>query len=316
MLFHKPLCYWDYYCRSLKLVAQEPADIYHAHDLNTLPVAYWAVRRYGGKLLYDSHELYTETSNLSRTERAVSRLFESFLIRRCSAVITVNSSIAEELAARYGISRPAVVMNCPIQPNYVSENDILRAKLGLQKEDLLVLYQGGFSPHRGLENLIAAIAMLPQARLVMMGWGRLEEDLRALADAMGLLGKRIFFLPPVPQDELLLWTASADVGVIPYRNVGLNNYYSLPNKLFEYIAAGIPVVASDFPELRRVIEEFKVGCTFNPDDPKDIARAINWILEDEQRLVELKANARKAAAVLNWDNEEKKLLAIYKRLTK
>jgi glycosyltransferase involved in cell wall biosynthesis len=84
--------------------------------------------------------------------------------------------------------------------------------------------------------------------------------------------------------------------------------------LFEYIVAGIPVVASDFPELRRVIEEFKVGCTFNPDDPKDIARAISWVFEDEKRLVELKENARRAAAVLNWENEEKKLLELYRKL--
>jgi len=315
MIFHKPLSYLDYYKRSYAIVRQEPADIYHAHDLNTLPVAYWAARRYGGKLVYDSHELYTETSNLSHTERVVLRFFEGILIRRCKAVITVNHSIARELADRYRIELPIVIMNCPVLLNHTCSTDFLRAKLGIRKEEALVLYQGGFLPHRGLENLIAAIAMLPEVKLVMMGWGRLEEDLRALADAMGLIGKRVFFLPPVPQNELLLWTSSADVGVIAYRNVGLNNYYSLPNKLFEYIAAGIPVVASDFPELRRVIEEFQVGCTFNPDDPKDIARAITWVLEDEQRLAKLKENARKAAAVLNWENEEKKLLELYRKLT-
>ena len=315
LIFHKPLTYLDYYKRSLAVIKEEPADIYHAHDLNTLPVAYWATRRYGGKLVYDSHELYTETSNLSHTERMVFRFLEGFLIRRCQAVITVNHSIARELADRYRIELPIVIMNCPMLLNSTRSTDFLRAKLGIRKEDALVLYQGGFSPHRGLENLIAAIAMLPAVKLVMMGWGRLEEDLRALADAMGLIGKRVFFLPPVPQNELLLWTSSADVGVIPYRNVGLNNYYSLPNKLFEYIAAGIPVVASDLPELRLVIEEFQVGCTFNPDDPKDIARAITWVLEDEQRLAKLKENARKAAAVLNWENEEKKLLELYRKLT-
>jgi glycosyltransferase involved in cell wall biosynthesis len=314
MVFHKPLSYLDYYQRSLAIVREEPADIYHAHDLNTLPVAYLAVRRYGGKLVYDSHELYTETSNLSRAERIVSRLTERFLIRRCHAVITVNDSIARELKARYKIQRPTVIMNCPMLPSHSCKSNLLREKLGLSEKEPLVLYQGGFSHHRGLENLLTAIALVPRGKLVMMGWGRLEEDLRTIAQAKGLMNNRVFFLPPVPQDELLLWTSSADAGVIPYRNVGLNNYFSLPNKLFEYIVAGIPVVASDFPELRRVIEEFKVGCTFNPDDPKDIARAISWVFEDEKRLVELKENARRAAAVLNWENEEKKLLELYRKL--
>jgi glycosyltransferase involved in cell wall biosynthesis len=193
MVFHKPLSYLDYYQRSLAIVREEPADIYHAHDLNTLPVAYLAVRRYGGKLVYDSHELYTETSNLSRAERIVSRLTERFLIRRCHAVITVNDSIARELKARYKIQRPTVIMNCPMLPSHSCKSNLLREKLGLSEKEPLVLYQGGFSPHRGLENLLTAIALVPRGKLVMMGWRRLEEDLRTIAQAKGLMNNRVFF---------------------------------------------------------------------------------------------------------------------------
>jgi len=322
MLFHKPLCYWDYYRRSLELVAQEPADIYHAHDLNTLPVAYWAVRRYGGKLLYDSHELYTERNTLkpmNRIHKSLVSSIENFLVRRCNAIITVSESIATELAKRYRIPHPYVIINAPslAKTSINTAVQSLRKSLDISDQYKILLYSGGLTFGRGLAKTIESLQYLPSCYFVMMGYG--SEDyvkyLRELAIKHNVVSRIAFFGPVAPQ-EVITFVSTADLGIAAIENTCLSYYYCSPNKLFEYIAAGIPVVASDFPELRRIVEEFKVGCTFNPDDPKDIARAINWVLEDEQRLVELKANARKAAAVLNWDNEEKKLLAIYKRLTR
>jgi len=317
MLFHKPLSYWDYYVRGLAVLEREQADIYHAHDLNTLPLAFMAQRRFGGKIIYDSHELYTETSSISRLERRISRIMEKYLIRRAHAVITVNESIANELAQRYKVDKPLVVMNCP--PRRLSDgkeqSNCIQQALGLNEDTPIILYQGGFSPNRGLENLVLSTRFFAKGVLVLMGWGKLESRLRGLAEDL-YLTDRVYFLDPVPQEVLLEYSASAHVGVIPYQYVGLNNYYTTPNKLFEYIASGLPVVGSNFPELKRIIEGYELGKTFNPDDPKEIANAINYVLSDETRYKEMKKNALKAAKIFNWENESKKLLEIYKSMEK
>ena len=315
MCFHKPFAYLDYYRRALRIVRQEQADFYHAHDLNTLPIAWYAKRRLGGKLIYDSHELYTETTGLSALERWLWRKIEKLLVRDSDLVLTINDSIAQELKRRYKVPKAHVIMNCAETDGVMHRGDLIRRALELPPEDPIILYQGGFSPHRGLENLIEAMRYISCGCLVLMGWGKLEDELRFRARVRSLLGYKVFFLPPVPQDQLLLWTASADLGVIPYQADSLNNYYTLPNKLFEYIVVGLPVAASNLPELRRVVEEYGLGCTFNPDDPADIARVVEYILSEPDRYAFFKCNAQKAAKIFNWHEEGGKLLSLYKQLS-
>ena len=315
LVFHRPLSFLDFYIRAYHLAQSCPSDIYHAHDLNTLPVAWWARRKLGGILIYDSHEIYTETSTLKWGEKKTMGAIERFLIRRTDAVITIHESAARELSQRYGIPRPMIVMNCPRIEVNVANSHRLRTAVGLHSDDLIVLYQGGFLPNRGLKNLLCAMQKLPeQAKLVMMGWGKLENELKQLAQEMSLLDRTIYFIPPVPQKELLLWTASADVGVIPYQAVGLNNYYCLPNKIFEYMAAGLPIAASAFPELSRVINECEVGVTFEPESPESISHALLRILTDGGYRRQLSMNARRASETYNWSTEETKLLALYGEL--
>jgi len=309
----------DYYLRALAIVRADPGDIYHAHDLNTLPLAVMAHDKTGGKVVYDSHELFTETSTLSRLERFGFKVIESRLIHRADVVITVNNSIADELVARYKLAqRPHVIMNCP--PSLKDDtalggdNHILHEELGLPLSIPIVLYQGGFAPHRGLENLILSVKHYKKGVLVLLGWGKIEEDLRSLAKREGLDDK-IFFLEPVPQEELLLWTSSAQLGVIPYQYVNLNNYYTTPNKLFEYIQSGIPVAGSHFPELKKIIDGYGIGKTFDPESPIDIANAVNDILADRVEYARMRENTKSAARVFNWENEGRKLVEIYNELS-
>jgi len=312
MPVHRPLCYLDYYIRAYRLAREAPSDIYHGHDLNALPVAWWARRRLGGRLVYDSHEIYTEVSSLTRTGRRAAAIVERFLIRRADAVITIHDTAADELSRRYGVARPTVVKNCPRTPAGCARTTWLRDAAGLRDTDLIVLYQGGLTANRGLPNLVRAMRHLSEsAKLVMLGWGPIEPELRALAADLDLLDRRVFFVPGVPQKELLQWTAGADVGVIPYQAVGLNNYFCMPNKLFEYMAAGVAIAASALPELTRIIEGNQVGLTFDPEDPESIGSAIAAILGDPSLRARMSDNARKAALVYNWENEEKNLLAVY-----
>lgn len=305
----------DYYVRAFVLALRLRAQAYHANDLVTLPLAWAAARWRRARVVYDAHELFTEIGRLGAFPRRVFRVVERLLIGRADGVITVNDSIAAELSRRYGIPTPVVVMNCPRTDGRIPSRggSGLRARVGLPADVPIVLYQGMFMPHRGLENLVRAARLFTRARLVLMGWGGLLETLRALARREGVEG-RVHFTPGVPLADLLLFTAGADLGAIPTRNVGLNNYYTSPNKLFEYCAARVPVVASRLPELTKIVEGLGIGRTFDPEKPEEIAAAVNGLLDDPAALGKARENVTKAAACFTWENESRKLLAVYDSL--
>jgi glycosyltransferase involved in cell wall biosynthesis len=317
MTMHKPLLYSDYYRRAYAVALAEPFDAFHAHDLNTLLPAAAAARRTGRPLVYDSHELYPDVSGLSRKERFVWRRIEPRLIRRATRVITVCESIAGELVRRYRIAPPTVLLNCPPAAtlSQAPATNLLRAKAGLTERDgPVILYQGGFAPGRGIDALIDASLHVERGVLVLMGWGPIEDDLAQQIERLGVQAK-VRMIPPVSRADLLTYTAGADIGVIPYQPVGLNNYYTTPNKLFEYIAAGLPIAASAVPELQRFLGEHGVGLTFDPYDPSDIASTINRMLSDAELLAQMRASATAAATVLNWEHEQVKLVRLYQELS-
>jgi len=305
----------DYWRRAFRAATAEPFDVYHAHDLVTLPVAWAARLRRGGAVVYDAHELFTELSRLDPVSRAAFRVLERLLIGRADRVITVNDSIAAELSRRYGVATPRVLRNCPRtfgrRPDPSASP--LRERARVPAGRAIVLYQGLYMPHRGLENLVRAAAAFRAAHLVFMGWGPLLDNLKAVAVSEGVTD-RVTFIDPVPMGDLLEVTAGADVGVIPYRNVGLNNFFTSPNKLFEYCAAGVPVAASRFPELVKVVEGLQVGRTFDPDDPASIAEAVNAIAGDPAERARFRENVGRAAAGFSWEREAEVLHAVYDSL--
>jgi glycosyltransferase involved in cell wall biosynthesis len=313
MVAHKPLLYIDFYVRAFRLTRRDRYDVVHAHDLNTMPAAWAIARRSGARLVFDAHELYTEVSTLSRRERRVWRLIERVLIGRADAVITVCTSIADELARRYAVAPPAIVLNCPVGEDARAAPGALASAAGLEQHIPIVLYQGGFSAHRGLANLVRAAADVPGAAFVLMGWGTLEPVLRDLIEELGL-DDRVHIVAPVAPSELLKHTAGATIGVIPYEPHGLNNRYTTPNKLFEYINAGVPVLGSHLPELERFILGYDVGRTFQPGDIGDLAAELNLMLGDKPALERQRQAASRARADLTWESQEKTLFEVYGRL--
>ncbi len=313
---HKPLTYTDFYGRSYRTVARGRFDVFHAHDLNTLPAAALLARHTGARLGYDSHELYPEVSTLSGLERATWRALEPRLIHRADLVLTVCDSIADELSRRYAIARPAVLLNCPeASETPDAATSLLRAAAGLgdDRETPLVLYQGGFAPNRGLPELIAAMHEITGAVLVLMGWGRLEAELAALI-RRARLEQRVRMLEPVPRRDLVHWTAGADVGVIPYQPIGLNNTYSTPNKLFEYLAAGVPIAATRLPEIARIVDGHRIGATFARVRPEEIAATINGLLSDPAALRQMREREAAIRSRYTWEHESAKLTALYDEL--
>lgn len=305
--------------------ASPPADVWHAHDLDTLPAAARARRRGGGALVYDAHEVFLEAGSHARRPRWARRLmaaYERRLARRADLVLTVNDSLADLLASRWAVARPTVVRNCapawtPPQP----PPDLLRQALALPPGTPLLLYHGGFLPDRGLPELIAVLARpaLAAAHLVLLGEGPLAPRLRELAAGPAVAG-RVHLLAAVPPDELLPWVASADVGVMPNQPRTLNERLSTPNKLFESLAAGLPVVSSDFPERRAIILDDPagpLGAVCDPTDPAALAAALAGLLDlPLAERAALRARVLTAAhARYTWEQQASVAREAYGRVT-
>jgi glycosyltransferase involved in cell wall biosynthesis len=307
----------DEFARRLMLpdALRRPAEIVVAHDLPILPTAVAAARHHGAKLVYDSHELYSEQEFEPRLRRMWSDT-ERRTIGLCDAVITVNPSIARELEKRYGLAKVEVVQNAeradgPAPP----KGRLFHAAFGLDAAATIVLFQGGILAGRNLESLVDAMALVtgPALHLVFLGDGALRSRLARRAATAGV-GGRVHFHPAVAQGDLLRHTASADLGIIPYQATCLNNLYCTPNKLFEFIAAAVPVLATDLPELRRVIAGNHIGLMMDSASPQAIARTLDGIVADKARLERLRSNVIDARSRLNWAAEGKILVDIFRRL--
>jgi glycosyltransferase involved in cell wall biosynthesis len=305
--------------------AAPPADVYHGHDLNALPAAAAARDRGNGRLVYDSHELFLEAGAVARQPRWARRLVEiqeRRLTRESDAVISVNESIAQELRRRYQARRTVVVRNCPPRWSAPANRPrLVQAAASIPEGKPVVLYHGGFLPDRGLHQLAAAILEpgLERAHLVYLGYGPEEPSLRALAADPRFAG-RVHVLPPVEPDELLPWVASADVAAMPNQPATRNELYSTPNKLFESIAAGTPVVSSDTPERRRIViddPDGPLGELCDPTSSASIASAIRRILDlPPGAAAELRARCLKAGRErYNWERESAALVELYADLS-
>lgn len=295
-----------------RAAAAVPADVYHAHDLTTLAPAFRAARAGNARVVYDAHELYTELSGLGAGERKRWARAERGLIGSADAVIVPSPSRAEVFVDRYGIAPPAVVMNCP--PAGAVPDPAASPLAGVRRGgEILLVYAGGFIAGRGLENLLAATRMLRVTRLVMIGWGPLEGELRALAKRWEM-DERVTFLGAVDPDDVIAVAAGGDVGLAPYLPVGLNNVLAAPNKLYEYLHAGLAVAASDLPDIRAIVDEHEVGELFDAADPSSIAAAVRRATSFPDRLRKLRANAAAAAGRFTWEAQARVLLGVYEQL--
>lgn len=284
------------------------ADLYHAHDLQALPWVWIAAKVRRRPVVYDAHEISVDRTGARRLAGVIA-FVEGFLARRCEAMITTTDMRADYFVEAYGVDRPVVLQN---RPHYaeVARTDRLREHLGIPADRPIVLYQGGLQPDRGLHRLIETASAVPDAHFVLLGDGVLRAQLESLT-ASGALQDRVHFLPAVPWQELAEWTASADIGVQLIENTGLNHYSTDSNKIFEYAMAGLPIVASDFPEIRRVVAQHELGELVDPADSRAIAEAVGRLAGDADLRIHYARNALRARRELSWETQEPKLLSLY-----
>ncbi|HBC45583.1 MAG TPA: hypothetical protein DEO84_10260 [candidate division Zixibacteria bacterium] len=288
------------------------ADIYHAVDLDTLQAAFWAA---GGKpIVYEARELYTELEALSGRPRiqAIWRSLENRLIGKSEKVITINESIADELVRRYGIEKPEVIRNVGRLPKDIKPAN-LYSKYAISEDWKILIYQGVLRRGQGLRYLLEVMAGLEHIALVIVGDGSIETELRNDVARLNL-SDRVKFAGRVPPDELVNYTAGASVGVLFMEDVALNNKLALPQKIFQYLAAGIPQIVSPMPELSRFVEREATGLVAPLGDSVLAAKIISRFLFDETQFNKAKSNCAISAANNNWEVESEKLRNIYQTL--
>ncbi|MBX2924852.1 MAG: glycosyltransferase [Chitinophagaceae bacterium] len=299
------LSYMEWNLKLFFFLLCKKMDAVCAADLDTIIPCYLISTLKGIERVYDAHELFTEMKEV------VSRPYikkcwlavERFAVPRFRYGYTVSQSIADEFNRRYG-SRFEVIRNVPL-------NDHTSFPAPQTKT---ILYQGAVNHARGLESLIPAMKLI-NAELHIYGKGNFEQETKALI-ARHHLERKVKLHAAVPPQELKAITATAYIGINLVENTGLNQYYSLANKFFDYIQAGIPQVTMRYPEYESINKEYEVAVLIAATDEQNIAGACNKLLEDEYLYQRLAGNCLQAGKVYNWQEEEKKLLAFYQKIFK
>lgn len=306
--------YAEYVARALVRALRSGADLYEAHDLPPLLPAVLAAKLRGRPIVYRAHELWPET-HASVRFAWLWRLLDRSLVPCCDDVVTPEENRSRIYLEEFGAKRmPLTVRNCPpYRPPIQSSR--LREELARRKAtaSTVVLYQGLIDSMRCIEEIAEATRHFDDGVVLVIlgsGFGKWADAASALEGY-----DRIVVLPRVPYEELPPYTASADIGVLLYRNDCRNNFYCAPNKLFEYMMMGLPVIAPNFPGMIALVEGEAVGLCVNPESPRDIASAVNRLARDEQARLRMKANGLRASRErYNWEVEFRLLVERYREL--
>ena len=303
--------YAEYNLRLFFYLLFKRCDILIANDLDTLLPNYLVSKWRRKKLVYDSHEYFC--GELSVVNNPVSHkvwsAIERFCFPKLKTVITVSQSIVDQYEKEYGI-RPYLVRNIPPAGNSFTVT-ATRESLGMPTDKPVLLLQGaGINEGRGGEEIVQSMQYLPDYHLFIVGEGTVVPQLKQMTKEMNLQD-RITFVPRQTPDKLFNYTSLADIGMAIDTDISANLRFSLPNKIFEYIKAGTPMVVSDLVERARIVRQYNVGVVAEKVTPEAIAQAVKQLAEPT-RLAECRENCKIAAQELTWENEEKVLEEVYR----
>lgn len=313
LLFEKgPIFYAEYNIRLFLFLLFHRANLLLSNDLDTILPNFFVSRLKGIKMIYDSHEYFTETPELihrPKVQRVWKRI-EEFAVPKLGEMITVCDSIADLFREKYGV-KVHVIRNIPPQKALPPKGD--KAELGLPLDKHLLVLQGsGINIQRGAEELVQAMQYLDDCHLMIIGGGDVLPILKQMVVDLNI-ADRVCFLPRMSYANMMGYTQNAELGFCLDKDTNLNYRFSLPNKLFDFIQAGVPIVASHLTEIEKIIRRYDIGSFVENHDPKTIAATIQDALSDAERYGKWKQNLAVAAHDLRWENEEKALLAIYQQ---
>jgi glycosyltransferase involved in cell wall biosynthesis len=305
-----PFFYAEYNIRLFFLLLSRPADLLVSNDLDTLLPNYLVHKIKRVPIVFDSHEYFTETPELVGRPKVqqVWKWIEKTIVPKLKNCITVNASIANLFYKEYHVMFK-VVRNIPQRRENIDIPD--RKALGLPEDRKIVIMQGsGINIQRGAEEAVEAMQYTDNVLLLIVGGGDVLPILKKMVSELKLESKVKFIGRQTPE-KLLGFTANADIGLTIDKDTNINYRFSLPNKLFDYIHAGVPVLASPLAEIKNVIQQYEVGEFIKSHDPRHIAETINTMLRDEARMKKYKLNTNKASEELNWEKEKNTLIEIF-----
>ncbi len=285
-----------------RAVRRTQPTIIHAYDIYTLPAAIRAKRQTGARVVYDVLDLIGDVEYIDAGRRSELRAAEAELIGSADAVITVCDPLADVLESRYAIQRPVVIFNGP--------SEVMSFAAPVQ-EPVRLLFQGIFASNRNLTAIVEAMQHLRgRATLALQGFGGVERELRDQVVTLGL-SDVVSFVPPALPLDVVKSASAYDVGVICYRGDSLNLCSAVPNKLMDYLGAGLALAVSDLPGHRSVLEGTGAGVFIDPTSAETIAEGIGQLLADPERITEMKRSALETAKHYAWDVQAERLLGVY-----
>lgn len=309
-LLYKLLSFVEWYVKVIVYLRCHVIGMVNCHSLSALPLSVFLKLWHNSILIYEPHELETETKGCTGLKKVLAKMVERIFIRYADKIIVVSDSIRDAYEKMYNLkSPPPVILNCP---NYIPQvrSNYFRDFFGIKPNAIIFLYQGALSVGRGVSTILKAFKKNtdPNKVIIFMGSGPLEGEIKEASEN----GEGIYFHPAVPSDVVLQYTSSADIGLHFIQNTCLNHYYCLPNKLFEYIMSGLPVVVSNMHDMSLFVKRTKTGIVAFDDTPEGVLAAINRLsLLD---INSLKKNVIETAKKYCWKEQEKILAASYKNL--
>ena len=307
-----PQFYAEFNIRLFFYLMSADVDLIFANDLDTLPAAWLAAKLRNKRLIYDTHEYFTETPELVSRPRtqAIWKTLEDYLFPKLTDILTVNASIAKLYGDKYN-KKVDVSRNIP--STFALERLKTRKELDLPENKHILILQGtGINIQRGAEEAVEAMQYIDNCVLLIAGSGDVIPTLKKIVARLKLENK-VIFKEKMPFTELRHYTMNSDLGLAIDKDTNLNYHFSLPNKLFDYIHSCIPTLSSGLIELKQIIDKYDIGYYIENHEPTHIAKVINEIFENEERYSTVKQNTVKAKQELCWENEEKTLISIIKR---
>lgn len=292
------------------VIQYKESDVLHCNDLGTLPIGVIVKKLYNKdiKIVYDAHEYETETHYTKGFRKIMVKVMERVLIKYVDKTITVSSKIADEYVRLYNIERPSLVLNTPLLQE-VKKKDLFRERFNIPKSSKIFLYQGALNRGRGIEMILDAFSSLEAKQIVVfMGYGILEGEIKKYSQKY----PNIFLHEAVSPEKLLSYTSSADFGISLIEDSCLSYRYCLPNKMFEYIMVGLPVIVSNLPEMVKIIEANYIGVVSKEYSTKGLKEAIR--ATDQLNSEKVKKEIQKVKKIYNWQAQEKILLEVYNAL--
>lgn len=285
-------------------------DIWHCNDFEPFLIGRFA-RFFNRKLklVYDCHEYQSERYGKARVEKWFIAKMERRIIKKASQIINVSKGIEAEYKRLYGVENTELIYNSPHYTTVDASNK-LREALGIPADKKIFLYQGGLTVSRGIELLLETFAEMPNKDNVVVFMGK--GSYQGMVDEYVAKYDNIYYHPQVPYDQLISYTASADYGVISTQNLCLNNYYCMPNKLFEYIHAEIPILTNNLFDCRNMVEGHGLGVVAEEYSKEALLAAVEEISKyPKEHFV---PNLKKMKEIFSWEKEEQKLIALYQKV--